>query len=250
MAVTTQAKPNKTLPWPVEFYRSAVGKKWVMAITGIVILAFVLAHMIGNLKIYFLQPVTENGATGWEIDFYGEALRTMLFPILPKFVVLWIIRVGLIVSFVLHIHAAYTLTLMNRRARPTGYQGPREYLVANYASRTMRWSGVIVLLYLAWHLADFTWGIQPFAPAGFVHGAVHDNFVASFSRVPVSIIYIVANLALGLHIFHGAWSMFQSLGINNPRFNPWRRRFAQIFAAVIVLANVSFPVAVLTGIVK
>ncbi|MDH4308297.1 MAG: succinate dehydrogenase cytochrome b subunit, partial [Acidimicrobiia bacterium] len=184
------------------------------------------------------------------LDLYGEALRELLFPLLPRTVPLWIMRLGLIAAFGLHIHSAYSLTLMNRKARPVAYQGPREYLAANYASRTMRWSGIIVLLYLFWHLADFTWGWQPFAPDGWEHGAVHANFVATFSRVPVSILYIVANLALGLHIFHGAWSMFQSLGVNNPRFNKWRRYLAIAFAAAIVIGNISFPVAVLTGIVE
>ena len=235
--------------WPAEFYRSAVGKKWVMAVTGIVLLGFVLAHMVGNLKIYYLDPVSEGAIVDYEIDLYGEALRTLLFPILPKYVLLWVMRLGLIAAAVLHVHSAYTLTIMNRRARPVDYVGPREYLVANYASRTMRWSGVLVLLYLAFHLADFTWGMQPFAPDGWEYGAVHANFVASFSRVPVAVLYIVANLALGQHIFHGAWSMFQSLGVNNPRFNAWRRYFAIAFAAVIVIGNVSLPVAVLTGIV-
>ncbi|HZD06288.1 MAG TPA: succinate dehydrogenase cytochrome b subunit, partial [Longimicrobiales bacterium] len=179
-----------------------------------------------------------------------EALRSLLFPILPHHVALWILRVGLIVAFVLHVHAAYSLTVMNRSARQVGYEGPRQYLVANYASRTMRWSGVLVLLFLAWHLADFTWGVAPFAPAGWQSGAVYDNFVATFSRAPVAILYIVANLALALHIYHGAWSMFQSLGVNNPRFNPWRRYFAIAFTAIIVIPNVSFPIAVLTGIVS
>jgi succinate dehydrogenase / fumarate reductase, cytochrome b subunit len=244
---TTQAPPrSRRIPWPVEFYRSAVGKKWVMAVTGIMLLGFVLAHMIGNLKAFIGFDAVEGA---YELDIYGEALRELAFPLLPRYAALWALRIGLIGAFVLHVHAAYSLTLMNRKARPVGYQGPRQYLAANYASRTMRWSGVLVLLYLAFHLADFTWGMQPFAPDGWEYGAVHANFVASFSRVPVAVLYIVANLALGQHIFHGAWSMFQSLGVNNPRFNAWRRYFAIAFAAVIVIGNVSLPVAVLTGIV-
>ncbi|MDH5293118.1 MAG: succinate dehydrogenase cytochrome b subunit [Acidimicrobiia bacterium] len=247
MATTHVPAPTRRLPWPVEFYRSAVGKKWVMALTGALLLGFVLAHMVGNLKAYIGFDALEGA---YELDLYGEALRELLFPLLPRTVPLWIMRLGLIAAFGLHIHSAYSLTLMNRKARPVAYQGPREYLAANYASRTMRWSGIIVLLYLFWHLADFTWGWQPFAPDGWEHGAVHANFVATFSRVPVSILYIVANLALGLHIFHGAWSMFQSLGVNNPRFNKWRRYLAIAFAAAIVIGNISFPVAVLTGIVE
>jgi len=245
--VTAAPARKRSLPWPVEVYRSAVGKKWVMAITGIVLLGFVLSHMIGNLKVYigYLE-----GEGAYEIDLYGEALRSLLFPILPHGVTLWIIRIGLIVAAIFHVHAAASLTIMNRRARPVGYQGPREYLAANYASRTMRFSGVIILLYVAWHLADFTWGVQPFAPDGWERGSVYANFILSFQRVPVALLYIVANLMLGVHLFHGAWSMFQSLGANNPRFNAWRRYLAIAFAALVTLGNVSFPVAVLVGIIK
>ncbi|MFP5331306.1 MAG: succinate dehydrogenase cytochrome b subunit [Acidimicrobiia bacterium] len=246
MAVTTGSE-KRAAPWPVEFYRSAVGKKWVMAITGIAWMGYLFAHMVGNLKVYIGFLPEENA---YEIDLYGEALRELLFPIMPHHVVLWILRIGLIVALVLHVHAAYSLTVMNRRARTVDYQGPREYLAANYASRTMRYSGVLVLLFIFWHLADFTWGIAPFAPETWEHGAVYANFVATFSRAPVAILYIVANLAMGLHLYHGAWSLFQSLGVNNPRFNPWRRYFAMGFTAIIVIPNVSFPIAVLTGIVS
>lgn len=230
--------------WPLEFYRSAVGKKWVMAITGIVLLGYLVAHMIGNLKI-FLPDV--DGVP--EIDLYGEALRELFFPIVPHYGMLWILRIVLLSSFLLHIHAAYALTVMNRRARPTDYSGPRTYLAANYASRTMRWSGVIVLLFVGFHLADFTLGIQPFAPEGWEYGSVYSNFVATFSRPLVTGFYVLANLALAPHIYHGAWSMFQSLGVNHPRFNLWRRYFAWTLAAVIVVPNVIMPVAVMLGFV-
>ncbi len=235
------------MPWPLEFYRSSIGKKWVMAVTGIVWLVYVLTHMIGNLKVY--QGF--DAALGvFAVDEYGHALRELLHPYLPRHIGLWALRTVLIVSLILHIHAATALTLMNRRSRPAEYQGPREYLVANYASRTMRWSGVIVAAYILFHLADFTWGVEPFAPATWERGAVYANFVATFSRPVVAVIYIVANLLLGIHIFHGAWSIFQSLGWNHPRFNRWRRWFAEAFALVIVVGNVSFPVAVLAGWVQ
>ena len=247
MTATAPPRSGRSTAWPVEFYRSAVGKKYVLAITGIIWMGFVFAHMIGNLKVYigFLP-----GEGDYEIDIYGEALRELLFPILPEYVVLWLLRIVIIVALAVHVHAAYSLTVMNRKARTVAYQGPREYLAANYASRTMRWSGILVLLYVGWHLADFTWGFVPFAPSGWVYGEIYDNFVASFSRVPVAVLYIVANLALGSHLFHGAWSLFQSLGANNPRFNPWRRYFAMAFAGAIVVGNVSFPIAVLTGIIS
>src|SRR5262245_47097513 len=218
--------------WPLEFYRSAVGKKYVMAVTGILLLGYVLAHMIGNLKAY-LGPV--------EIDDYGEFLRELLVPLLPRTVFLWLLRTGLIAAFALHIHAAYVLTGLIHRSRPTSYVSHRDYVAATFASRTMRWTGVIVLLFIAWHLADLTWG---FANPDFVRGDPYNNMVLSMQRIPVAILYIVANLALGLHIFHGAWSLFQSLGWNNPRFNKWRLYFARGFAAVIVIGNCSFPILV------
>jgi succinate dehydrogenase / fumarate reductase cytochrome b subunit len=120
-------------------------------------------------------------------------------------------------------------------------------VAANFASRTMRWSGVIVLIFLFWHLADLTWGW--FNP-NFVRGDVYHNLVESLTRVPVDLIYIVGNVALGIHLFHGAWSLFQSVGSNSPRFNEWRRWFAAAFASVIVVGNVSITVAVMAGIVS
>ena len=218
--------------WPLEFYRSAVGKKWVMAITGIVLLGFVLVHMVGNLKAY-LGPA--------EMNHYSDFLRELLVPLVPRSFVLWTVRIVLIAAFALHIHAAYALTVMNHRARPAKYASKRDYVAANFASRTMRWSGVIVLLYLAWHLADLTGGwVNP----DYVRGDAYNNLVHSLERPAVAALYIVANLALGVHIFHGAWSLFQSLGLNNPRFNQWRLYFARSFALIIVLGNLSFPIMV------
>lgn len=229
---------RKRAIWPLELYRSAVGKKWVMAITGVVLLGFVFGHMVGNLKSYL-------GAQ--ESYDYGEGLRALLEPIFPRSMFLWLIRLGLIAAFVLHIHAAYALTRMNHRARNVAYASKRDYVAANFASRTMRWTGVIVLLFLVWHLADLTWDVG-IATDKFVRGDPYNNMVASFQRWPVTILYLVANLALVVHIFHGAWSLFQSLGINNPRFNQWRRRFAQGFAAIVLIGNLSFPIMVQAGV--
>ena len=136
-------------PWPIEFYRSAVGKKWVMAVTGLIGMGFVIAHLIGNLKLYLSRE---------EIDLYGEALRNFPKDLLPRTVFLWTLRIVLFVALVLHVHCAYALTRMNQKARPVGYQSKRDYSVASYASRTMRWSGVIVLLFIVFHLLDLTWG--------------------------------------------------------------------------------------------
>ena len=236
---------ERRAPWPVGFYRSAVGKKWVMALTGIGIIFFVLAHMVGNWKI-FLPDV----AGVPDIDIYAEALRELLVPFVPAHVALWILRTGLIVAFLLHIHAAYSLTLMNHRARPEDYQGPRTYVAASYASRTMRWSGVIFAAFLLFHLADLTWGIQPMAPEIWARGEVYANFIATFSRAPVTAFYVVAMVLLGLHLYHGAWSMFQSLGINHPRFNAVRRYFAIGLAVLVTVGNAIMPLAVYFGFVE
>ena len=225
-----------------DLYSTAVGKKYAMAITGIMLVGFVLAHMIGNLKMYL-------GAS--HLNDYAEFLRNLLVPILPRTVVLWLMRGGLVGAVLLHLHAAVSLTKLNREARSVKYQGPRDYVVANFASRTMRWTGIIVLLFVLWHLADLTWGVtnEVGASGEFVRGHAYDNVVNSFDRVPVAILYILANIALGVHLFHGVWSLFQSMGWNNPRFNAVRRHLATAFATIIVVGNVSFPVAVLAGIV-
>ncbi len=222
----------------IDFYRSAVGKKYVMAITGIIMMAFVLAHTVGNLKLY-LGPE--------EMNHYGEFLRAMLYPIVPRQGALWIMRLGFIAALVLHVHATWSLTQMNRRSRPVKYQSDRDYVAATFAARSMRWTGIIVLLFLVYHLLDLTFG--PANP-NFQHGLPYENTIASFQRPLVAIFYIVANLALGVHLYHGAWSLFQSLGWNRRRFNPWRRYFATGFAAIIVAGNVSFPLAVMTGVLS
>lgn len=237
-AAPVHPRPKRRGPWPVEFYRSAVGKKWVMALTGIMIMGFVAGHAFGNIKVYF-------GAESF--NHYGEFLRELLVPLMPRTWFLWLIRGGLIAAFALHIHSAYGLTRMNARANAGGYQQKRDWQAATAASRSMRWTGVIIGLFILFHLADLTWGtVNP----DFVRGDVYRNFVATFSRPPVAIIYIIANVALGLHLFHGAWSMFQSLGLNNPKWNTWRRSFALGFAAVITAVNIMFPISVLTGLVS
>jgi succinate dehydrogenase / fumarate reductase, cytochrome b subunit len=217
-------------------YRSALGKKYLMAISGVVWLGYVLAHMLGNLKLY---------QSAEDFNVYAEFLRRLLYPILPPSGTLNLMRLVLIVAIVVHVVAAYQLTIMNRRARPESYRSRRDYIAADFAARTMRWTGVIVLLFLAYHLADLTWGWVNPDPAG----TVYDRVVASFSVPAVAAFYLVANIALAFHLYHGTWSLFQSLGINNRRFNHWRRGFAVAFTAVVTAGNLSFPIAVQLGIV-
>jgi succinate dehydrogenase / fumarate reductase, cytochrome b subunit len=236
--VAAEVSARRRRPWLLEVYGSALGKKYAMAISGLVLMVYVFLHMVGNLKLYF-------GAEA--MNEYGEWLRIFGAPAIPGGWALWGMRILLVVAFVVHIHAAAALTLTNRRARPERYQSRRDYVAADFAARTMRWTGVIVLLFVLFHLADLTFG---YANPDFQgHANVYHNVVVSFSRPVVSGFYIIANLALGLHLYHGAWSLFQTMGWNNPRFNPWRRWFAIAFAIVVAGGNVSFPIAVLVGVV-
>ena len=236
---------GRQLPWPLNLYQTAVGKKYVMALTGIALLGYVVVHMIGNLHLY-------EGPT--QIHEYAEALRDLGGHLVPRTLVLWLMRIGLIGAFVLHIHSAYSLRRMIAASNPdTGfiagnkrYPGGQDFIAANYASRTMFWTGNIVLLYIAFHLGDLTWGW--WLGDEYVRGDVYHNVVESMSSLPIAIIYVVANVALAIHIYHGAWSLFQSLGINNPRFNGALRAFATGISVLILVGNLSFPIAVQTGL--
>lgn len=226
--------PAATLQGPLtakapSFFSSTIGKKVVMAVSVLVLCGFVIAHMAGNLQVY-LGPEALNG--------YAETLRH--YPAL-----LWAARIGLVVAVTLHVWSAWSLTQMNRAARPVGY---REHAnrASTYASRTMRWSGVILLLFVVYHLLHFTFGARSVHPR-FVPGDVYHNFITGFQNPLVSAFYILAMLALGLHMYHGVWSMMQTVGLSHPRYNRWRQAFAATITFVVVAANVSFPVAVLTG---
>ena len=224
-------------PFFVAFYRSAVGKKWVMAVTGLMLMGFVLVHMIGNFKIFISKE---------EMNLYGEALRDLGGHLVPRTSLLWIMRIGLVAAFAFHIHAAVSLTRLNRAARPDRYQSPRDYAAVTFASRTTRWTGTIIALFVLFHLADLTWGS---ANSEFLRGDPYNNLVYSMERPIVAAIYIVASLTLCIHLLHGAWSLFQSLGWTSPRFNLWRRLFAAGFA-IVMLGNVAFPIAVQAGVLE
>ncbi len=239
----TARATRRRKPFLLDLYSTAVGKKYAMAITGIGLIGFVVFHMIGNLKMYM-------GAS--DLNHYAHFLEKLLYPILPEKVLLWILRGGLIAMAVLHIHAAVTLTTLNRRARSVKYQSARDYQVASFASRSMRITGVVVFLFIVWHLLDLTFGtVNSYTGTKDAEGLkdVYGAVVFTFDRIPVAIFYIVANIALGVHLFHGVWSLFQSMGWNNPRFNKWRRQIAVGLATLVVVGNVSFPVAAMAGIV-
>ena len=236
---TTQPKARTERSGLLGIYRSDIGKKYAMAISGILLLLFMFAHMVGNLHA-FEGPE--------QVNHYGEALRDLGEPLLPRTLLLWLgLRIPVAIALAVHIHAAYSLTRTNWRARAGSYDS-RHYLAASYASRTMRWSGVIILLFLIWHLADFTWGVEAVNP-DFVRGDVYGNLMSSLERWPVFLLYVIAMGALSLHVWHGAWSMFQSLGINNPRFNRYRRTFATVFAVVVAGGFLTVPIAVQLGVI-
>lgn len=214
------------------FVDSTIGRKVIMAVTGAILFGFVLVHMIGNLQVY-LGPEA--------LNHYGVFLREMLHG-----AGLWIARAVLLVAVVLHIWSAASLTLTSRRARPEGYRREK-WKESTYASRTMRWGGVILLLFVIYHLLHFTTGTLH---QSFIEGDVYHNFVAGFRNVWVSAFYIFAMLALGLHLRHGLWSMCQTLGVSHPRYIRMAHVGAWIFAAIIVIGNISFPLAVLAGIVR
>ncbi len=225
--------------WFFNFFRSQVGKKAVMAVSGVILFGFVLVHMAGNLKVYMGQEA---------FNHYAEGLRTVGAPFFARGQALWVARIVLLVAVLLHMWSAWALTLMSWRARPIAYQ-QRDVVAASYAARTMRWGGVIIALFVLFHLAHFTFGFS-WAHPDFRPDDPYHNFVVGFQVWYVSAFYILAQVFLGLHLKHGLWSMFQSLGFDEQSRHTWRRTFATVFAVIIAAGNISFPVAVLAGLVK
>jgi succinate dehydrogenase / fumarate reductase cytochrome b subunit len=218
-------------------YRSSIGKKVVMALTGLIGIGFVIMHMIGNLKVFLGEQAFND---------YASFLRTFGEPVLPYSTVLWIIRLVLLGAVVLHITAAYQLTRMDWAGRPVRYTQKKD-VQATFASRTMRWGGVIILLFIIYHIAHMTLGI---VHPSFEEGNAYHNFVAAFQVWWVTIFYIAAMLVLGLHIYHGFWSLFQTLGWNSRTYNMLLRGLALLIALVLTVGFVAGPLGVLFGIVS
>jgi succinate dehydrogenase / fumarate reductase, cytochrome b subunit len=218
-------------------YDSSVGRKITMALAGVILVGFVVGHMIGNLKVY-------QGPEAF--NHYAEGLRTFGAPFLAREQTLWIVRILLIFAAVVHIWAGFVLWLRSRAARRNGYRR-FEPDVFSHASRTMAWGGVVVLVFIVYHLLHLTFGT---AHPDFVPHDAYHNFVTGFRSWPVSLGYSLAMIPLGFHLYHGTWSAFQTLGVNNARYNRARRPLALAIALVVVVGNLSFPVAVLTGVVR
>lgn len=217
--------------------RSLFGQKAVMAVTGAILFLFVVGHLLGNLKV-FEGPAAFNA--------YAEGLRTVGAPFFGRGWLLWIARIVLLAAVLAHMLAAVATARSSWRARPVGYRR-LESVETTYAARTMRWGGVLILLYVIYHLLDLTFGrVNP----SFIPGDVYHNVVVSLRVWPVAAAYIAAMVVLGLHVYHGSWSALQTLGLNRPPTSRWRRSAAAGIAVLIAGGYISIPVAVLAGIVR
>lgn len=228
---TEERQPSLTR----SFWGSTVGKKTVMAVSGLIMLMYLVAHMLGNLKIFF--------GSG-EFNAYAHWLRTMGEPLLHYEWALWGVRVVLLAAVVMHGVAAYQLSRRDIKARPSKYVHKRRR--ASYATRTMRWGGIILALFIVWHLLDLTTltvneNAQP--------GRPYENVVATFSTWYGNVIYLVAMIAVGLHVRHGFWSAAQTLGVGNARRDRILKTVANGLALVLTAGFISVPVAVMTGVV-
>src|ERR1700679_2245508 len=214
------------------FWASTIGKKIVMAVTGILMFGFVIGHLLGNLQV-FEGPAKLN-AYGAFLHSIGELL--------------WPVRIILLIAIALHITATVQLALRNKKARPTGYS-VKKAIASSYASRTMYWSGPIVLAFIIFHLLHLTAGyIHP--GAAYIEGDVYHNVVSGFQVWWVSLSYIVAISLLGLHLRDGLWIRLQSVGINQPKYTAALKTTALVIALLIVLGYISIPISVLLGLVK
>jgi succinate dehydrogenase / fumarate reductase cytochrome b subunit len=218
-------------------WRTTVGKKVVMALTGVVLVGFVVGHMIGNLKIFLGEKA---------INDYAAFLREVGEPLLPYEALLWVARIVLLVSVALHIFAAIELTRQSWAARPVAY-GEKQSIATSYAALTMRYGGVVIALFVVYHILHLTLGAVGFQSGQYQHLAVFSNVVAAFSVWYVSAFYIVAMAALCLHLDHGVWSLFQTLGLNSAEFSAGLRLFSRVLAAIVFAGFISVPVAVMAG---
>lgn len=233
-SVALAPAPPRRRPALVTFWRSTIGKKVVMAVTGLIFVAFLFVHMAGNLKV-FLGPQ--------HFDDYAAWLRTIGEPVLQNAWYLSIQRVVLLIALVLHVVAAVQLSKRDRQARPVKYaHGQRRK--ASFATHTMRWGGATLALYIVWHILDLTVGV---ANQDFRDGQPYHNIVADFQVWWVNLIYIVALLMLGLHINHGFWSAAQTLGITSKTRDRALKTAGSVLAVVITGGFLIVPIAVMAG---
>jgi succinate dehydrogenase / fumarate reductase cytochrome b subunit len=223
----------------VRFWEAPIGKKVVMAGTGFILFGYVVAHLLGNLQIYSPNPE--------QINIYAAFLHNP-----SNAAALWIARLALLGAVGMHIVASIQLWNLKREARPIAYYKKADVPTA-YAARTMMWSGPIIAFFIIFHILHLTVGAVPGLPVAEIsehHPNVRANVIAGFSSPLVSGFYIIAIVLLCMHLYHGLWSMFQSLGINHPRYTPVFKKFAAIAAIAICIGNISIPISVLLGLVR
>jgi succinate dehydrogenase / fumarate reductase, cytochrome b subunit len=213
------------------FWRSTIGKKVVMGVTGLIGLGFVIGHMVGNLQAF-------SGAE--KLDAYGALLHG------PLHELVLLARVVLLSAVVLHIVAAYQLTMLSRAARPVDYAS-RKPQVSTLASKTLRWGGVLLLVFIVFHILHFTIGtVHP----EFIEGRIYQNLVSGFAVKWVALFYLVAMVALGMHLFHGAWSSMRTLGLAKQSASPLKRSLPLVIAVVVSSGFAAIPLAFLLGVLK
>ena len=218
------------MDWLLSFWRSTVGKKAIMAVTGVIGIGFVFGHMVGNLITYAGRDA---------LNAYAVSLRAV-----PP--LLWGIRLTLTLAVVVHLVCWAQLGLLALSARPQGYAKPGN-IQGDFSSLTMRWTGPLLGLFIVFRLAHLTWGLmQP----GYSHTDVYANVVMGFSQLWVSGFYMLCVGALGYHLLHGSWAFLSSLGLSHPKYNPILRFVGTAVVAAVVVGNLSLPVAVLAGVIK
>lgn len=219
----------------VRFYEAPIGKKAVMAVTGVLLFGYVIAHLIGNLQVF--SPNRD------QINAYAAFLHNP-----NNLLALWAARLVLLAAVVLHIVASFQLWAQNREARPVSYRKKAD-VPTSYAARTMKWSGPIVAAFVIFHVLHLTVGaVLPLHEVGPNAPDVRANVITGFQNYGVSAFYILAIILLCMHLYHGLWSMFQSLGFSHPRYTPMLKKGAAAVAILIAIGNISIPLAVLAGI--
>jgi len=223
----------------VRLYEAPIGKKLVMAVTGVILFGYVVGHLLGNLQIY--SPDHS------QINRYAAFLHNP-----SNALALWGVRVLLLLAVLLHITASVQLWLQNRAARPVGY-AKKDDVPASYAARTMIWSGPIIAAFVIFHVLHLTVGaVAPLRDVGGNPNTpdVYYNVITGFQNPFIAGFYILAMILLCMHLYHGLWSMFQSVGLNHPRYTPMIRKGAAIVAILIAIGNCSIPIAVMTGLLN
>lgn len=215
----------------LSFYETTIGKKVVMAASGLVVVGWLVLHMLGHVAAFAGR------------DVYNEYAAFLA----DRPPLLWGQRIVMIVALGLHIHCAFSLWSRNSEARPRAYV-QRQNLATNYAALTMRYGGLVLLSFIIYHVLHLTVGMTEHLGYTFVRGDVYNNLVLGFQRPVVAGFYILAQCALGMHLYHGIWSLSQTLGLDHPKYNPLRQLAAGALTLVIVLGFISVPISVLTGV--